>query len=141
MSDNRRIVYTRPDGGVSVVIPAPGVPDDVLRKAIPADAADVRECTADEIPTDRTFRDAWCGCPVHKVRVDVDKAKQVCHGKRRAARAAEFAPLDVEATIPAKAPQAETKRQGVRDKYAVMQAAIDAATTVDELRAAAAEVL
>lgn len=137
MSDNRRIIFTRPDGGVSVIIPAPGVSDDVLRKAVPADAIDVRDCTADEIPADRTFRNAWCGCPVNKVRVDVDKAKGICHEKRRAARAAEFAPLDVEATIPAKAAQAEAARQAIRDKYAALQTAIDAATTVEQLKAAA----
>lgn len=68
--------------------------------------------------------------------INLDKAKDIAHDKRRAARAAEFAPLDIKATIPAEATAAETARQAVRDKYAAMQTAIDAAATVDEIKAA-----
>jgi hypothetical protein len=66
--------------------------------------------------------------------VNLDKAKHIAHDKRRAARAVEFAPLDIEATIPAKAAAAETARQAIRDKYATIQTNIDAAQTVDELK-------
>ena len=38
----------------------------------------------------------------------------------------EFKQLDIEATIPMLAEQAEQKRQEVRDKYALMQTEIDA---------------
>ena len=69
------------------------------------------------------------------IQVDINKAKEISHAKRRDARKAEFAPLDIEATIPAKAQEAEAKRQAMRDKYAVIKTQIDAATTVDELRA------
>lgn len=67
--------------------------------------------------------------------VNIDKAKAIVHDKRRAARAAEFAPLDIEATIPAKAAEAEAKRQAIRDKYAELQQQIDAAADVDTLKA------
>lgn len=69
------------------------------------------------------------------ITIDLPKARAITHNKRRAARAAEFAPLDVEATIPAKAAQAEAKRQVIRDKYDAMQSAIDAAADVDALKA------
>lgn len=85
---------------------------------------------------DKTFRNAFKHAGGRRVDVDIPKAKEIAHERRRAARASEFAPLDVEATIPAKATQAEAKRQQVRDKYAVMQAAIDAATTADGIKAA-----
>lgn len=68
--------------------------------------------------------------------IDVNKAKAIGHELRRAARAEEFAPLDVKATIPSEAEAAEAARQAVRDKYAAMQAAIDAATTPDEIKGA-----
>jgi hypothetical protein len=68
--------------------------------------------------------------------IDIDKAKVIGHDMRRAARAEEFKPLDVQATIPSLAAQAEADRQAIRDKYAVMQAAIDAATTVDKIKEA-----
>jgi hypothetical protein len=66
--------------------------------------------------------------------VNIDKAKTIAHDKRRADRSAEFAPLDVKATIPSEAVAAEEARQAVREKYAEKQVAIDAAQTVDELK-------
>lgn len=66
--------------------------------------------------------------------VNLNKAKQIAHDKRRSARAEEFAPLDVKATIPSEAVSAEAVRQTVREKYAAMQTQIDAANSVDELK-------
>lgn len=68
--------------------------------------------------------------------INIDKAKAVAHDMRRAARAAEFAPLDIKATIPSEAANAEAARQFIRDKYADIQVAIDAATTVDGIKLA-----
>ena len=67
------------------------------------------------------------------ISVNLDKAKAISHDKRREARQAEFAPLDVKATVPALAAAAEAERQGVRDKYAVIQQQIDDAGSVDAL--------
>jgi hypothetical protein len=57
---------------------------------------------------------------------------------RRAARAEEFKPFDdaIAKQIPGQAQGAEAERQKIRDKYAQMQTAIDAAATVDEIKAA-----
>ena len=68
--------------------------------------------------------------------VNLDKAKAIGHEIRREERAKEFAPLDIQATIPAKAEEAEAARQVIRDKYAVIQQDIDAATTPEEIKAA-----
>jgi hypothetical protein len=68
--------------------------------------------------------------------INVTKAKAIGHEMRRAARAEEFAPLDIKATIPSEAASAEAARQAVREKYAAMQVAIDAAATPDEIKAA-----
>jgi hypothetical protein len=70
------------------------------------------------------------------ISINLNKAKTVAHDARRAARTAEFAPLDVKATIPSEATAAEAARQAVREKYAVMQTAIDAAADVDAIKAA-----
>jgi hypothetical protein len=70
------------------------------------------------------------------ITININKAKSIAHDKRRAARASEFAPLDIKATIPAEAEIAEISRQAVRDKYAAMQTQIDAASTVDEIKSA-----
>jgi hypothetical protein len=69
------------------------------------------------------------------ISIDMTKAKDIAHEKRRAARAEEFAPLDIKATIPAEATAAEAARQAIREKYAALQAQMDAAQTADELKA------
>lgn len=68
------------------------------------------------------------------IQVDMLKAKEIAHEKRRAARTIEFAPLDIQVTIPAMAEQAEAKRAEIRDKYDVIQTRIDAAESVDVLK-------
>ena len=69
------------------------------------------------------------------ITINIDKAKAIAHDKRREARSAEFAPLDIKATIPSEAVAAEAARALVRTKYATMQAEIDADTTLVALTA------
>jgi len=68
------------------------------------------------------------------ITINLTKAKAITHDARRAARAAEFAPLDVKATIPSEAVAAEAARAAVRVKYADMQTAVDAAADVVALK-------
>lgn len=73
------------------------------------------------------------------ITINLTKAKGIAHDARRAARSAEFAPLDevIMKQIPGTDVIAvEAERQVIRDKYAEMQTAIDAASTVDEIKAA-----
>jgi hypothetical protein len=67
------------------------------------------------------------------ITINLNKAKAIAHDKRRAARTAEFAPLDIKATIPSEAVAAEAARQAIRNKYAVIQSDIDTAPGVPEL--------
>jgi Spy/CpxP family protein refolding chaperone len=69
------------------------------------------------------------------ISIDVTKAKDIAHEKRRAARTTEFAPLDIKATIPSEAAAAEAARQAIREKYATLQAQMDAAQTPEQLKA------
>lgn len=66
--------------------------------------------------------------------IDLTKAKTIVHDARRTARAAEFAPLDVKATIPSEAVAAEAARAVIRTKYADIQTAVDAAADVAALK-------
>ena len=70
------------------------------------------------------------------ITINITKAKNIAHDARRTARSAEFAPLDIKATIPPEAVAAEAARQIIRNKYAAMQTAIDAASTVDQIKTA-----
>jgi len=76
---------------------------------------------------------------VHRViTINITKAKGIAHDIRRAARSEEFKPYDdaIAKQIPGQMEGAEAARQAIRDKYAAMQTAIDAASTVDEIKAA-----
>lgn len=71
------------------------------------------------------------------IQIDLDKAKEISHDKRRAKRADLFKQLDIEATVPVlaeQAEQAEVKRQIIRDEFAVIQTEIDDAESVDQLK-------
>jgi hypothetical protein len=71
--------------------------------------------------------------------VNIEKAKAIGHEIRRAKREEEFAPLDavIMKQIPGKnAEEAEAARQEVREKYATVQAQIDAASTPEDIKVA-----
>ena len=136
-----RIIYPTPEG-VAVIIPAPecGLSiEEIAAKDVPA-GTPYEIVTADEIPSDRTFRNAWVmgNCCVDH---DLGKCKEIGHDKRRVARAEEFVPHDevIAKQIPgADAAAAEAARQAIRDKYSSIQEAIEDAKTPDEIKAALA---
>jgi hypothetical protein len=130
-----RIIYSTPEGGVAVIIPAESV--ELALKDVP-EGVPYKIVDASEVPADRTFRGAWVmgDCCIDH---DLDKCRAIGHDIRRVKRAEEFAPLDevIAKQIPGKdAAEAEAARQVIRDKYAEMQVAIDAAATPDEIKAA-----
>jgi hypothetical protein len=57
---NHRIIYPTDDGGVAVIIPADcGLTiDEIAAKDVP-EGKPFRIVDVSDIPTDRTFRDAW----------------------------------------------------------------------------------
>lgn len=69
------------------------------------------------------------------IQINLDKAKEISHDKRRNKRAELFKQLDIEATIPTFAEQAEAQRQIIRDEFAAIQTEIDNAESIDQLKA------
>jgi hypothetical protein len=131
----KRIIYQNSEGGVSVIIPTESV--ELALKDVPEGVA-YEIVEDDAIPADRFFRNAWVANGA-AVDVDLDKAKDIGHDMRRAARAEEFAPLDavIAKQIPGtSATEAEVARQEIRDKYAAIQVEIDAAEDPDQIKAA-----
>lgn len=60
---DQRIIYQTPEGGVAIVIPAPSALEtltieEIALKDVPA-GVPFKIVDASEIPTDRTFRNAW----------------------------------------------------------------------------------
>ncbi len=68
------------------------------------------------------------------IKVDLQKAKALAHDVRRAKRNEKFAPLDIKATIPGEAVEAENQRQVIRETDQAAQLLIDDAVDVDELK-------
>ena len=130
-----RIIYQSDSGGVSVIIPTESV--ELALKDVPEGVA-YEIVEDDAIPADRFFRNAWVANGA-AVDVDLDKAKDIGHDIRRTQRAEEFKPFDdiIAKQIPgADASEAEASRQAIRDKYAQVQAAINAASDPEEIKAA-----
>lgn len=133
-----KIIYQNQKGGVSVIHPTGELSiEEVAAKDVPEGVA-YEIVEDDAIPSDRTFRNAWVmgDCCIEH---DLDKCKALGHDMRRAKRAEEFAPHDevIMKQIPGvDAAAAEEARQEIRDKYAVMQDAIEAAASPDDIKAA-----
>jgi len=130
-----RIIYQSQEGGVSVITPAESV--EAAIKDVPA-GTPYEIVEANEIPSDRFFRNAWA-LNGKRIEVDLPKAKAIAHEIRRQKREEEFKPLDAQIVkrIPGVDVDAvDAKRQRIRDKYAKVQVAIDAATTPDTIKEA-----
>lgn len=101
----KRIIYTRPDGGVSITVPALNArlvaetEDEfvtrIRTKDVPVDASDVQIVEEAAVPSDRTFRNAWRQT-TGTISVVMSLAREI-HAERIAiAQATELAHLKVE---------------------------------------------
>jgi hypothetical protein len=101
---DKRIIFTRPVGGVSVVIPCRCIGEDHLSEdqlvarawnRLPQEAVNPTVIFTADLPQDRDFRNAW----EHggdKVRVNMDRAREIYFGRIRKARDAALMALDIE---------------------------------------------
>ena len=131
-----RIIFQNESGGVSVIVPTGELPiEAVAAKDVPA-GVPYEIVNAADIPSDRFFRNAWVADGA-AVAVDLGKAKDIGHDIRRTMRAEEFAPFDeiIAKQIPgADATEAEANRQAIREKYAFIQDAINAASDPNSIK-------
>jgi hypothetical protein len=131
----KRIIFQNESGGVSVIIPTESV--ELALKDVPEGVA-YEIVEDDAIPADRFFRNAWVANG-GAVDVDLGKAKDIGHDIRRQQRAEEFKPYDdiIAKQIPGlDAAEAEAARVAIRDKYAAVQDAVNAAKTPDAIKVA-----
>lgn len=142
----RKIVYEATEGGIAVVHPIRNtfpVEEDLTDAEVeqrawdklPADAIDPRFVDPEDVPTDRTFREAWKS----DLTVDMAKARDIWRGKMRTAREPLLAALDIEYQRADERGDAEAKADVVSRKQALRDVtddpAIDAAQTPDDLKA------
>lgn len=148
-----RFAYTKPDGGVSIVIAAPKVDLElvlgeltdeqyrthVTERSIPKDATNVTELPDDwQAPDDRTFRNAWA-FDGKAVSVNMDKARDIHRDRLRALRMPMLEVLDIDYQIADEAENATLKQQIAAQKQALRDvtndSAIENAKTPEELAA------
>ena len=145
----KKIIYTRPDGGLSVVTPVINtypVREDITEnqaldramKKLPADALNVRVVDEADIPTDRTFRNAWKDAGSGAVTHDMEKCREIHKDRLRAYRAPQLAALDVAYMRADELGDAKEKARVAAEKQALRDItkhpAIAAATTPEELK-------
>lgn len=145
----RRILYTRPDGGVSVVCPTKeylaqfptelGGLAAVIAKDVPGDATDVRICEGVDLPPSRRFRDCWRRVGTGLPQVDMLLARTQRMNEVRWQRGPKLTKSDVDLLKALEAGNTtlqaslKTYRQALRDIPQTQQAAMDACTTPEQL--------
>ena len=150
----RKIIYTRPDGGLSVVHPVintyPKREEITEEEAeqrswdrLPKDAINPRFVGESEIPTDRAFRNAWEDNG--GVKVNMPKAREIHKIGLRELRAPKLAALDIEYQRADERGDSAAKVSISRKKQALRDVTTDqrisAAATIDELKAAIPDAL
>ena len=138
----KKIIFDNGEGGVSIATPSSRALNlkTIDEIALAASGGAEYEIVDDSaVPTDRTFRDAWNLETPKKIGVDMGKAKEIAHVKRRVDRAELMAPLDIEATIPDKTVAAEAARVAIRASDSVTQSRIDNAANETVLLAIMSE--
>ena len=133
-------VYTRPeDGGVAIVIGAPGISKElVLERSIPETAIKVREIVAADLPQDRYFRNAWTDeFPGPQIDINMEKARVIQMENIKLSRDLELKRLDTEQlkviTDPIAVQAIEDEKQVLRDIPQTFDLTI--ASTPEELKA------
>lgn len=131
-----KLAYLQPNGVVAIVIPSASflrnyddpeyAAKDAAEKMVPPDT-EYRVIRDDsEIPTDRTFRNAW----TMDLTVDMDKAREIHMDRIRVVRDEELKRLDIETL---KGVDVQKEKQALRDIPQTFD--LDKAETPDELKA------
>ena len=139
----KRIIYGNPDGSMAIVIPSPeyaGTMAELAATVVPNGIAHA-VIEHDDIPADRTFRDAW-RFGKNGIDLDIEAAKEIWRNKWRLARAKLLEKLDIDmlraigSNDGAKIAEIEAKKQALRD---VTQTALP--DDIDEIKTVWPEIL
>lgn len=133
----KKIIYTRPDGGIVVVHPVINThptreaitEEDALQRAwdrLPPDADDA--VVVDQVPEDRTFREAWRHGG-DQVNICMVRCRELHRNWIRIIRAPKLAALDI---AQLRGQDVEKQKQALRDAPADPR--IDKAQTTEELK-------
>lgn len=123
--NTKRITWLRPDGGISIAAQDAPIPADWVRGL---------EINVTDIPTDRTFRNAW----KMDLTVDMTLAREIHKNNLRIQRAPKLAALDIEYQKADEAGDLTLKKQIADKKKALRDITVDPriamAQTPEELK-------
>lgn len=126
------------ENGLAIVIPTGLILiEDVIAKDVPPNTDYI---IIDTLPQDRIFRDCWV-ISGNNIIEDLELSRAKAHRMRRSTRDFEFMQWDRLATVPSQMEAAETAREEIRARYAVMQDDIDGCLTIEELKTIIEEIL
>lgn len=141
----QKIVYTNNDGSVAIITPADEALtimtiEQIAVKDVPDDLS-YRITGAENIPSDRVFRDAWTDAnPGDAVDIDMAKAKSIQMDRVRAARDVKWPDFDARYMAAQRDSMDLTAldagRQTLKDIPNNAQIDVDAAADVTALKAA-----
>ena len=137
---NKFIIFKQTNGSLGVILPTGILSiEETAQKDVPANCP-YKIIDRSDLPEEAIYWDEFFDAVEFdfsksndELKLNLSKAKEISHEKRRAARSQDFQPWDVKATIPSEQAAAESERQKIRDKYAAMQENIDKAKSVQEL--------
>ena len=124
---NKRVIYPNDQGGVSVIVPADcGLTiEQIAAKDVP-EGKEFQIVDVSEIPSDRTYRNAWEY--LDGVKINIEKAIEIQKDKIRAERAPLLEDLDIqymkalEAGDTQKQEEISAEKQKLRDVTALVVA-------------------
>jgi len=130
-----KIIFCRPDGGVSVVVPIASISSVMAR--LPASAINPQIVDDLVVPTDRTFRNAWrqSGASINQ---DMPTCRNLWRDRMRELRKPKLEALDIQwmravaRNDTVQAVMLEQEREVLRN--VTVDPAIDAATTPEQLK-------
>lgn len=134
---NERIVYRNPDGTVSVVTPAIGVPLDFIRERDIPTGVESHIVDRTGIPQDRTFRGAWELTANGEIIHNMGKAKEIQKDRWRKTREQLLKQADteylqaLEKGNPAEIKKVVDKKQSLRD---VTKTDLSGVNTIEDLK-------
>ena len=135
-----RIIYPHDDGGIAIVIPAPGSTQAQVLQAVPS-GKPYRIIEESDIPRDDAFRDAWTAnfsttdsVSIPDITVDFERAKEITKNRLRIERKPLLESLDTQYQRALETSSDTTTVVAEKNRLRDITLSVDDCTSLDELK-------
>ena len=126
----KRILYTKDDGTVAIIVPAGDIEDCI--KDVPQ-GKEYKIVNTEDVPSDRSFRNAWKHTD-GVIEVDIPKAVEIQKDRLRAERKPLLVALDTEYMKALEVKDEKKMAEVVAEKQRLRDITSFKASTVEELK-------